>query len=196
LSSTQDLTAVVALFEWHEGSFLALPLFFCPESGIQTRSQRDNVQYAAWAAEEWIHPTPGEVVDYAVVEAAIVDLCERFRVESIAVDRWNSTATQTRLLEQGLPVVKFGMGFASMNPACKEVERLVLSRRLYHTGSPVLRWNLANVQLSVSPAGDIKIDKARAKDKVDGATALAMAVGVAQTDAGPSVYAERGFLVI
>jgi phage terminase large subunit-like protein len=70
---------------------------------------------------------------------------------------------QSRLLEQGLPVVKFGMGFASMSPACKEVERLVLSRRLFHTGCPVLRWCLSNVAIEQNPAGDIKISKDKAR---------------------------------
>jgi phage terminase large subunit-like protein len=85
-----------------------------------------------------------------------------------------------------------------MSPACKEVERLILSRRLYHTGCQVLRWCINNVALDRNPAGDIKIDKSRAGEKVDGAVALAEAVGVAQTEnAGPSVYEERAsFLVI
>jgi phage terminase large subunit-like protein len=192
LSATQDLTAICALFEWLEDGFLVVPFFFVPQEGVRRRSARDNVAYDAWAAEERIIATPGSVVDYGIVEAAIADLAERFRVEAIAIDRWNSTGVQSRLLEQGLPVVKFGMGFASMSPACKEVERLVLSRRLFHTGCPVLRWCLSNVAIEQNPAGDIKISKDKAREKVDGAVALAMAVGVAQTEnAGPSVYEQR-----
>jgi phage terminase large subunit-like protein len=132
------------------------------------------------------------VVDYAHVEAYIANLAERFRVEAIAsIDRWNSTGTQTRLLEQGLPVVKFGQGFASMSPAVKETERLILARRLYHDGNPVLRWCLANIAIAQDPAGNVKIDKDKAREKVDGAVALAMAVGVAQTEGARSIYEER-----
>jgi phage terminase large subunit-like protein len=124
-------------------------------------------------------------------------LAERFRVEAIAIDRWNSTATTTRLMDQGLPVVRFGQGTASMSPACKELERLVLARQLYHTGCPVLRWCLGNVALEQNAAGDIKPNKARSKEKIDGAVALAMAVGVAQTEGARSVYEERpSFLMV
>jgi phage terminase large subunit-like protein len=119
------------------------------------------------------------VVDYGQVESYIADLGERYRVKAIAIDRWNSTGTQTRLLELGLPVIKFGQGFASMSPACKEVERLVLARQLAHDGNPCLRWCLANVAIAQDPAGNIKIDGQRAREKVDGAVALAMAIGVA-----------------
>jgi phage terminase large subunit-like protein len=118
-------------------------------------------------------------------------------VEAIAIDRWNSTATTTRLLEQGLPVVRFGQGFASMSGACKELERLVLARQLYHTGCPVLRWCMANVALEKDAAGNIKIAKNKSKEKVDGAVALAMAIGVAAAAPAGSVYQERpSFLVI
>ena len=114
----------------------------------------------------------------------IAELAERFRVEAIAIDRWNSTGTQTRLQEIGLPVVTFGQGFASMSPACKEVERLILNRQLAHDGNPVMRWCLGNVAIAQDPAGNIKIDRQKAKEKVDGAVALAMAIGVASCRAG------------
>jgi phage terminase large subunit-like protein len=127
----------------------------------------------------------------------VAELAETYRVEAIAIDRWNSTGTQTRLQELGLPVVTFGQGFASMSPAVKEVERLVLSRRLAHGGDPVLRWCLANVAIQTDAAGNQKIDKQRARERVDGATALAMAVGVAAAAQAGSVYQERpSFLVI
>ena len=131
------------------------------------------------------------MVDYGVVEGYVADLAERYRVEAIAIDRWNSTGTQTRLQELGLPMVAFGQGFASMSPAVKEVERLVLDRQIVHIGCPVLRWCLANVAIAQDPAGNQKIDRSKAKEKVDGAVALAMAVGVAATAPAGSIYQKR-----
>jgi phage terminase large subunit-like protein len=190
LSATTDLTAVVALFE-HGDGFLAVPRFFVPQEGLRRRSERDGIPYVTWAEQGFIVATPGSVVDYGVVEQHIAELAERYRVEAIAIDRWNSTATTTRLLEQGLPVIRFGQGTASMSPACKELERLVLARQLYHTGCPVLRWCLGNVALEQNAAGDIKPNKAKSREKIDGAVALAMAVGVAQTEGSRSVYESR-----
>jgi phage terminase large subunit-like protein len=190
LSATTDLTAVVALLEYGDG-FLATPRFFVPEDGIRRRGERDGVNYPLWAEQGHITATAGSVVDYQVVEDHIADLAERFRVEAIAIDRWNSTATTTRLMDQSLPVVRFGQGFASMSGACKELERLVLARQLYHTGCPVLRWCLGNVALEQDAAGNIKITKSKSREKVDGAVALAMAIGVAQTEGPHSVYETR-----
>ena len=168
----------------HGDGYLVLPRFFVPQDGIRRRSERDGVPYASWAEQGHIIATAGAVVDYGVVEAYIAELAERYRVEAIAIDRWNSTGTQTRLQEIGLPVVAFGQGFASMSPACKEVERLILNRQLAHDGNPVMRWCLSNVAIAQDPAGNIKIDRQKAKEKVDGAVALAMAIGVASCRAG------------
>ena len=120
---------MVAVLE-HGDGYLVLPRFFVPAEGIRRRSERDGVPYASWADQGFIVATPGTVVDYGAVEAYTAELAERFRVEAIAIDRWNSTGTQTRLQEIGLPVVAFGQGFASMSSACKEVERLILNRQL------------------------------------------------------------------
>jgi phage terminase large subunit-like protein len=136
--------------------------------------------------------TAGSVVDYGIVEGYVAELAERFRVEAVAIDRWNSTGTQTRLQAIGLPVVTFGQGFASMSPAVKEVERLILDRKITHDGNPAMRWCLGNVAIAQDPAGNVKIDRAKAKEKVDGAVALAMAIGVADSQGrATSVYEER-----
>jgi phage terminase large subunit-like protein len=196
LSSTQDLTAVVAVLEHGEG-YMVLPRFFVPAEGILRRSQRDSIGYALWAEQGWLTATAGSVVDYGVVESAIAELAERFRVEAIALDRWNSTGTQTRLQELGLPVLAFGQGYASMSPAVKECERLILNHQLAHDGSPVLRWCLSNVAIQTDAAGNQKIDKQRARERVDGATALAMAIGVAAASPRGSLYEQRpSFLVV
>jgi phage terminase large subunit-like protein len=149
-----------------------------------------------WSEQGFLTATPGSVIDYGYIEQHIADLAERFGVQVI-IDRWNSTATTTRLQELGIDVVTMGQGFASMSPAVKETERLILSGRLHHTGCPVLRWCLSNVAITQDPAGNIKIDKERAREKVDGAVALAMAIGVAQTEGARSVYEERpSFLMV
>jgi phage terminase large subunit-like protein len=164
LSSTQDLTAVVAVLEHGDGYAIA-PKFFVPVDGILRRSQRDGVPYASWAEQGFTTATAGSVVDYGAVESYVAEPAEQYRVEAIAIDRWNSTGTQTRLQELGLPVVMFGQGFASISPAVKEVERLVLNRQLAHDGNPVLRWCLSNVAIATDPAGNVKIDRQRAKEK-------------------------------
>ena len=83
-------------------------------------------------------------------------------------------------------MVPFGQGFYSMAAPTNELGRLLLARQLQHGGHPVLRWNAANVTVQTDPAGNLKPDKRRSTERIDGIVALIMAIGRAmvQGDAG------------
>jgi len=147
------------------------------------------VPYPTWADGGLITAPPGNVVDYGRVEALILELCERFDVQEVAMDAWNATASINRLTEAGVPVVTHRQGFISMSPPMKEAERLILSGKIRHGAHPVLRWCVGNVVPDRDPAGNIKPSKARAKERIDLAVAMVMAVGRASAGEGSgSVY--------
>lgn len=102
------------------------------------------------------------------------------------------------LEDDGFTMIPFGQGFRDMSPPTKELMRIVLERRLNHGGHPILRWNMDNAYVRTDPAGNLKIDKERSTEKVDGAVALVMALDRAMKNqnAGSSVYDERGLLFI
>ena len=78
-------------------------------------------------------------------------------------------------------------------------ERLAVAGRLRHGGHPVLGWNVNNLAITQDPAGNIKPDKQRSREKIDGAVAAIMAIGRAsvQIDGGDeNPYAEGGFFVL
>lgn len=99
----------------------------------------------------------------------------------------------------GFTVVPFGQGFSSLSPPTKELMRLVLDEKIAHGGHPVLRWMMDNVYVRTDPAGNIKMDKEKSTEKIDGSVALVMALDRAircGNDNGESVYDTRGLLVL
>lgn len=101
------------------------------------------------------------------------------------------------LAEMGFDVVPFGQGFKDMSPTSKELYKLVLEEKIAHGGNPVLRWMMDNVYVKTDPAGNIKMDKAKSTEKIDGAVALVMAIDRAIRNGnadGGSVYDDRGIL--
>ena len=176
LSSTQDLTALVAVFPSEEG-FDVLPQFFVPADKIRERANRDHVPYDEWARRGLLTATPGNVVDYEAVRAVLHDWHERYELRSIAFDPWNATDLTNRLFNQdGLPCVKMRQGFASLSAPTKALEKAILSRALRHDGHPVLRWNISNVAVEADAAGNLKLSKKVSTERIDGAAALVMAV--------------------
>jgi len=199
LSSTTDLTTLVLMFPPldEEEPFSALPFFWLPEDTIPLRVRRDHVMYDQWEKLGYILTTEGNVVHYGFIEQFVVRLGERFNIREIAYDRWNATMMVQSLEDDGFTMVPFGQGFKDMSPPTKELMRLVLERRLNHGGHPVLRWNMDNAYVRTDPAGNLKIDKEKSTEKVDGAVALVMALDRAMKhQGGGSVYDERGLLLI
>lgn len=177
LASTTDIAAFVLAFQGEDGRFDVLPFFWCPADGAHERERRDRVPYLTWSRQEHIEMTPGNVVDYDRIRERIVELGQRFEIQEIAIDRWNSTQLQTQLQGDGFDVVPFGQGFGSMTAPTKELEKLVLSGKISHGGHPVLRWMASNAAAEEDAAGNIKPSKKKSTEKIDGIVALIMALG-------------------
>jgi phage terminase large subunit-like protein len=142
--------------------------------------------------------TEGNVIHYGFIEKFIERLGEKFNIREIAFDRWGAVQMVQNLEGMGFTVVPFGQGFASMSPPTKELMKLTLEQRLAHGGNPALAWMVDNIYIRTDPAGNIKADKSKSTEKIDGAVAMIMALDRAircGNDTSESVYDSRGLLV-
>ena len=202
LSSTTDLTSFVLVFPPtnEEEPYFVLPYFWVPEETLELRVKRDHVPYDIWERQGFIKTPEGNVVHYGFIEQFIGQLGEKYNIKEIAFDRWGAVQMVQNLEGMGFTVVPMGQGFVSMSPPTKELMKLTLEKKIAHGGHPVLRWNMDNICIRTDPAGNIKADKAKSTEKIDGAIALIMALDRAlrcgQGEITESVYDERGILFI
>lgn len=201
LSSVNDLTAKVYMApidgDWH-----VRPTFWLPDEGLREKARSDRVPYDVWARDGHLRTTPGRTIDYEFVAASLFTDCERMDVRRIAFDRWNFRHMKPWLLKAGFSEDQiegddaifepFGQGFQSMSPALRDLEADLLDGRIVHGGHPVLTMCAANAVVTSDPAGNRKLDKAKATGRIDGMVALAMARAMAATyeprDTGPSFW--------
>ena len=167
-----------------DGVYTVLPFFWLPEDTLPLRVRRDHVMYDVWKKQGFIQTTEGNVVHYGFIQQFICQLGERYNIREIAYDRWNATMMVQALEDDGFTMIPFGQGFKDMSPPTKELMRLVLERHVNHGGHPVLRWNMDNAFVRTDPAGNLKIDKEKSTEKVDGAVALVMALDRAMKKPG------------
>ena len=100
---------------------------------------------------------------------------------------------------RGFTVVTIGQGFKDMSPTTKELMKLTLEQKLAHGGHPSVRWMMDNIFIRTDPAGNIKADKEKSTEKIDGAIATIMALDRAircGNATSESVYDERGILLL
>lgn len=199
LSSTSDITALVLVFPprtEHE-KYIVLPFFWLPEETLELRCRRDHVLYDVWQRQGYILTTEGNVIHYGFIERFIERLGEKYHIIEIAYDRWNATQMVQNLEDMGFTMVPFGQGFKDMSPPSKELYKLLMEGNINHGGNPVLKWMAQNVVMRQDPAGNIKPDKERSVEKIDGIVALIMGLDRCIRSApATSVYDERGILFI
>ena len=176
LSATTDLTALSLVFPLDDGTYATLMRFWIPGDTAAEAERRDRVPYRAWAKQGLITLTEGNVIDYDYIREEVKKLRETYDIIEIAYDRWGAAKLVQDLTEDGLTVVPFGQGYASMSPPTKELMNLVLSKKINHGGHPILRWNADNLVVATDPAGNLKPDKSKATQKIDGCVALIMAL--------------------
>jgi phage terminase large subunit-like protein len=198
LASTRDLTAFLLLFPDESGDYDVHAWFWVPEAMVNERSGQLGSPYDVWVREGFIEQTEGDITDYDRIEVRVAELIDehKFRIREVAYDRWNAGQLVTHLGEDGLEMVPFGQGYASMSAPTKElVERLVPGKLLHHGGNPVLRWMADNLSVRMDPAANMKPDREKSADKIDGMVALIMALGralVAEPQDETSVYEAEG----
>jgi len=200
LSSSTDITAFVLVFPPldEDDKYIVLPFFWIPEENIDLRVRRDHVNYDVWKKQGYLQTTEGNVVHYGYIEKFIEQLGEKYNIREIAFDRWGAVQMVQNLEGLGFTVVPFGQGFKDMSPPTKELMKLTLEQKLAHGGHPVLRWMMDNIYIRTDPAGNIKTDKEKSTEKIDGAVATIMALDRAircGNVTSESVYDTRGLLV-
>lgn len=181
-----------------DDKFQILPYFWLPEDNLDLRVKRDHVNYDLWKRQGFIQTTEGNVVHYGFIEKFIENLGEKYNIREIAFDRWGAVQMVQNLENMGFTVVPFGQGFKDMSPPTKELMKLTLERKIAHAGHPVLRWMMDNIFIRTDPAGNIKADKEKSTEKIDGVIATIMALDRAircGNDTSESVYDDRGLIV-
>lgn len=180
LSARTDLTALVIIGKV-DGVWQVQPHFWTPEQGIADRAHKDRSPYDVWAKQGLLHTTPGATVDYEYVALQMAEILAELNVQAIAYDRWRIDLLIREFEQLGvtLPLMPYGQGFKDMSPALDAVEAELLNGRVAHGMHPVLTMCAANAVVTKDPAGNRKLDKARATGRIDGMVAMAMAFGAA-----------------
>ena len=177
LSSTTDTTAVVAAVE--DGDKVrVVPFVFIPKENageLHRRQKRDRAPYASWIAGGHITATPGNCIDYAFVEARIVELSKVLDVVEVQADPFNASGLLERRIKAGLAVTTVRQGW-SLAQATKETERMILARELAHPANPALNFQISCAAVKQDEHDNQWVVKNRSTGRVDAVVAMVMAV--------------------
>lgn len=210
MSSRDDLTALVMVSANNGARVRAW--FWKPEDYILEHTKRDNVRYDVYENQGWLTACPGPIITPALVAEKIAEIHSRYNVLGLAYDRWGTDVLIKHLDSIGLPaqldkhswdgglrIVPWGQGFGSMSPAVDAFEEAILTKELQQDGNPILTFCVMNAIVKSDEAGNRKLDKSKSRFKIDGAVALAMALGLRAREgiqeAVKSPWEDEGFSI-
>lgn len=175
LASKIDIAAVNLLFDEEDGKVTTFSRFYVPESALE---ETKNASYRAWQIDGHLIVTDGDVIDFNRIENDIREDLARFDVIEIAFDPWQSTQMSTSLLGEGANVVEFRQVVSNFSEPTKELESLMRTGMIRHEGNPIMSWMIGNVVGHYDAKDNVYPRKDRPENKIDGAVALIMVLGV------------------
>ena len=182
LASTRDVTAFVLVFPEEDGGCKVLPWFWIPEHNISERAGSDQRMIRNFASKGAVELTDGNEVDVLFLAERIFEICQQYEVVHIGFDPWNAAGVTQLLKERGLPghvLLKMAQTYSTYNEPFKRALSWLGNARLNHDGNPVLRWMASNVAHKTDTSGNIRPDKGRSAEKIDGICAMLMGIGLA-----------------
>lgn len=185
LASTRDVTAAAfvaprstcdaAGHTAEDGTALCYDLrveFWLPEDNMRDRVDRDHVPYDVWAADGWIHLTPGNVTDYQAIRVRLLELRDGgLNIRGIGNDRWNATQLAIELGQDGFEMYPVDQGITTLNAPSKRLESDIARGMIHHDGNPVMRWMVGNAAAHIDATGNIKPSRQASSEKIDGVAA-------------------------
>lgn len=192
LSKSGDISCFGMVWKIGEKYVIKI-MFFIPEENMRLRVKRDKVPYDQWVREGLMIATPGNVIDYNYIFEYIKKQRAKYNIAEIAFDRWGASKISIDLANEGFEMVEFGQGFKSMSPPTQELINLTLQKNIIHGNNPVLNWMSSHMKLSEDPAGNIKPDKNKSYEKIDGMVVVVMGLDRAiKNKTKSSIYEKKG----
>lgn len=180
-SSVNDI-ASFSLYFPSEG--VVMPWFWVPAESIYKRSVEERLPYDRWFKSGLINNTPlASISERDIAKTLTGDgnqkgICSYFRnLQLVCFDAWGSNFIYETLYNAGLQAKKYPQSYVGMNGPCRKLQADIENKELFHGSNPVLRWMMGNVTMTTNNNDQMRPNKQKSTDKIDGVVASLMAIG-------------------
>lgn len=195
LSTTTDLSAIALVFPPQEGLSDWRVIWDCwiPEENMADRIRADHVPYDKWAADGWVYPTAGNVVDYTRIKERILECSKLYNIIEVDADKSFASMLIQELEQEQILCVDVAQTYQVLTDPMNMIEILLrgqkaseeqvdavqegdavaerlpdnLSSSLTHEANPVARWCFGNTSIAKNGNAQIKFVKERRGKHLD-----------------------------
>jgi phage terminase large subunit-like protein len=177
LASVGDTNSISVVFRCEDNKIRTLNYFFIPEETKNKKYELDSIDFPEWVRNGDVLQFHTRSRDEEMIIMKLQEISQKFNLKMIVFDRWQSETIVSKLESVGVECMGFGQGYKDMDFPTKKLEELLINEELKHNGNACMRWQVSNIMISRDPADNIKIDKSKSSEKVDGPVSLVMALG-------------------
>jgi phage terminase large subunit-like protein len=177
LASVGDTNSISVVFRCEDNKIRTLNYFFIPEETKNKKYELDSIDFPEWVRNGDVLQFNTRSRDEEMIIMKLQEISQKFKLKMIVFDRWQSETIVSKLESVGVECMGFGQGYKDMDFPTKKLEELLINEELKHNGNACMRWQVSNIMISRDPADNIKIDKSKSSEKVDGPVSLVMALG-------------------
>ena len=177
LASKIDIAARVNLYRRMidgKANYYVFPRFYLPRVAIE---EDRHPMYRGWELQGDIYATPGETIDFGLIEDEIRTEGPGLNLLAVATDPWQAQQMIQSLKKDGMPAEEFKHTVQNMSEPTKTLDALMREGRIHHPGNAVMNWMIGNVVGHLDKKENVYPGKEMDKNKIDGAIALIMALG-------------------
>ena len=168
LGKSDDFSAFALIWLLEDGRVVVRMKFWIPRIALEHHPHRP---YDQWRRAGVLEVLEGDATDLDIVERDVTALCEQYSVRQLGYDDRYAEQMRQHLEGAGITMVKVRQGYG-LNEALVRVHALVVQQKLCHGGNPILAWMADNMVVRHGGQGEIRPDKERAAEKIDGQVAL------------------------
>ena len=176
LATTQDLAVYALVFPPPDGGegYRVLWRHFAAAGRLSDLNRRTGGKAGTWAARGELTLTDSVVTDYEAIRAALEADRAVYRIREVGFDPWNAVQLATELADDGWTMLPMGQAARSMSAATAELLRLIAAGQFHHGATEIMRWQASNAVTRTDPAGNVKLDRQKSAEKIDGLVAAVM----------------------
>lgn len=188
LSRSTDMSSLVLVFPWDVDSARVVPYFWLPSETIEDPVNPE--EWRVWARTGDLEVCPGPVIRYEQIVERLEEVADKFQLQKVFYDPLNAEPIRQRCESLGIECDQFLQRLTWFNEPCKELERLIESKRIQHASHPVLNWQIGHVQTYSDSNNNLRPVKPKKGDvkKIDGVVSMLMGLAGTLSDEGFADY--------
>ena len=173
LASKNDLTAISLLFRQNKKVYL-FAYHYLPELAVYDGR---NSQYRGWADQGLIKICPGNIIDFDIIEHDLFEIAKKFNVRSFNIDPFQASQLTQRLQKEidAKKIIEVPQTAINLSEPTKELDALTRSGNLVYNNA-MITWQASNIVCRYDTNDNVKPNKERYEDKIDGIIATVNAM--------------------